>query len=82
MKEFTYSEARQQLAAVLDRARRERAVRIRRRDGQVFVLAPEKRHGSPLDVASLDLDISRNEIVSLVHEGRRDSLSPRRRTRR
>ena len=71
MKEFTYSEARQQLAALLDRARRDGAVRIRRRDGQVFVLSPDKRHGSPLDVGGIDLNLSRDEILSLVHEGRR-----------
>lgn len=71
MKEFTYSEARQQLAALLDRARRDGVVRIRRRDGQVFILTPETRKGSPLDVPGLDLDIERDEIVALVHEGRR-----------
>lgn len=72
MKEFTYSEARQQLAALLDRARRDGAVRIRRRDGQVFVLSPETRQGSPLDVPGLDLKLSDDEIVDLIHEGRRD----------
>jgi hypothetical protein len=56
VKESTYSEARQRLAALLDRARREGAVRIRRRDGQVFVLTPEKRRGSPLDVRGVDLE--------------------------
>ncbi len=71
MKEFTYSEARQQLAALLDRARRDGAVRIRRRDGQVFVLRPERSKGSPLDVPGLALEVSREEIVDLVKEGRR-----------
>ena len=71
MKEFTYSEARQQLAALLDRARRDGAVRIRRRDGQVFVLRPEQSKGSPLDVPGLKLELSRDEIVDLVREGRR-----------
>lgn len=71
MKEFTYSEARQQLAALLERARRDGAVRIRRRDGQVFVLKPDSRDGSPLDVPSLNLGLTRSEIVSAVHEGRR-----------
>jgi len=71
MKEFTYSEARQQLAALLDRARRDGAVRIRRRDGQVFVLRPERTSGSPLDVPGLKLTITRDELVELVHEGRR-----------
>jgi len=71
MKEFTYSEARQQLAALLDRARRDGAVRIRRRDGQVFVLRPERTSGSPLDVPGLKLTFTRDELVELVHEGRR-----------
>ncbi|MEO7520466.1 MAG: type II toxin-antitoxin system Phd/YefM family antitoxin [Gemmatimonas sp.] len=71
MKEFTYSEARQQLAALLDRARRDGAVRIRRRDGQVFVLRPESATESPLDVPGLRLALTRDDIVSLVHAGRR-----------
>ena len=71
MKEFTYSEARQQLAALLDRARRDGAVRIRRRDGQVFVLRPENASASPLNVPGLKLAFTRDDIVSLVHEGRR-----------
>ena len=71
MKEFTYSEARQKLAALLDRAGRDGAVRIRRRDGQVFVLRPEPSNGSPLDVPGLTLGVSRDDIVDLVREGRR-----------
>ena len=71
MKEFTYSEARQRLAALLDRARRDGAVRIRRRDGQVFVLRPETASASPLNVAGLKLALTRDDIVSFVHEGRR-----------
>jgi hypothetical protein len=71
MKEFTYSEARQRLAALLERARRDGAVRIRRRDGQVFVLRPEQSTGSPLDVPGLELALTREEIVGLVQDGRR-----------
>ena len=71
MKEFTYSEARQQFATLLDRARRDGAVRIRRRDGQVFVLSPEASQGSPLDVPGISLGLDRDEIVDLVKEGRR-----------
>ena len=71
MKEFTYSEARQRLAALLDRARRDGAVRIRRRDGQVFVLRPESATDSPLNVPGLKLAFTRDVVVSLVHEGRR-----------
>jgi hypothetical protein len=71
MKEYTYSEARQKLSAVLDEAKREGAVRIRRRDGQVFVLKSEFSGRSPLDVKGPDLGISREEIVEFIREGRR-----------
>ncbi len=71
MKEYTYSEARQKLSAVLDEAKREGAVRIRRRDGQVFVLKSERNVRSPLDVKGLDLHISRDEIIEFIREGRR-----------
>lgn len=71
MKEFTYSEARQNLAALLDYARREGAVRIRRRDGHVFVLKPDVRMASPLDVPGINLPLTTDDIVDLVHAGRR-----------
>ncbi len=50
MKEYTYSEARQKLSAVLDEAKREGAVRIRRRDGQVFVLKSEQEAAPVLQI--------------------------------
>jgi hypothetical protein len=71
MKEFTYSEARQRLAALLERARREGAVRIRRKDGQVFVLRPEPTAGSPLDVPAISARLNRTEILDAIREGRR-----------
>lgn len=71
MKEFTSSQARQQFAALLDLAGRDGAVRIRRRDGQVFVLSPDSKAGSPLDVPSIHLEITADEIVGLAREGRR-----------
>ncbi len=70
MKVYTYSEARQQLASVLDTAQRDGAVRIRRRDGRTFVLQLEAPTGSPLDVEGVDLGISTSDIVSLVRESR------------
>jgi hypothetical protein len=71
MKEYTYSEARQKLAAVLDEAKREGSVRIRRRDGQVFVLKSEYQARSPLDVKGVKLNISKDEIIEYIKEGRR-----------
>lgn len=71
MKEFTFAEARQRLASLLDRASRDGAVRIRRKDGQAFVLRPEPRSGSPLDVPAIRVRLSRDEILEAVREGRR-----------
>lgn len=71
MKVYTYSEARQSFAALLEQARREGAVRIRRRDGQTFILRPETPSGSPLDVEGVDLGLTADEIVGFVREGRR-----------
>ena len=70
MKVYTYSEARQQLASLLDAAQRDGAVRIRRKDGRSFILQPEISTASPLDVQGVSLGISTAEVVALVREGR------------
>jgi len=71
MNVYTYTEARQKLASLLDQAAREGEVRIKRKDGQVFVvkLQPEKK--SPLEVEGLDLGITTQEIVGFIAEGRK-----------
>lgn len=68
---YTYSEARQNLATVLENAAREGEVRVKRRDGQVFVIRRQVDRRSPLDVDGVDLQLSREEIVRSVREGRR-----------
>jgi hypothetical protein len=50
MQVYTYSEARQKLAFVLEQAESTGKVLIRRRDGRTFALVPEKTLSSPLDV--------------------------------
>ena len=70
MKEYTYSEARQNLVSVLDAARKDGAVRIRRRNGQSFILTPESPYSFPPKFKSLDLGLTNDEIVSIVREGR------------
>lgn len=67
---YTYSEARQNLATLLDRAAEEGEVRIRRKDGRIFVIKPLSRPTSPLEVPSVDLEISTDEIVRIIREGR------------
>jgi len=68
---YTYTEARQNLAALLEQAVREGEVKVRRKDGQTFVIRSEKRAGSPLDVEGIDLSITTAEIVQFIQEGRR-----------
>jgi len=73
---FTFSEARQKFAAILERARREGAVRVKRRDGQVFIIQPDRSSHSPLDVAGIDTNLSTEEIVDMIREMRqRESAS-------
>jgi hypothetical protein len=76
MKVYTYSEARQQLASLLDRARQDGVVRIRRRDGSAFLVQPDVSRRSPLDVPAARLDLGRDEIVRLVREGRERAPVP------
>lgn len=71
MEVYTYSEARRNLATLLDKALAEGEVLITRRDGQVFVVKPQRRQGSPLDVPGMDLGLSAEEIVNAIREGRR-----------
>jgi prevent-host-death family protein len=73
MKVYTYSEARQKLSDVLDRAKVEGEVRIKRRDGGEFVVRPAQRRGPPLDVEGVDTDVTAEEIVDAVRELRERS---------
>lgn len=71
MKTYTYSEARQNLAALLEEASRTGEVRIRRRDGRSFAVRPAKPRRSPLDVDGIATSLSGDEIVSVIREMRR-----------
>jgi len=71
MKLYTYSEARQKLASVLEQAVEEGEVKIKRKDGQTFVIRPERRVTSPLDVEGIDLGITSADIVRFIREGRK-----------
>jgi antitoxin Phd len=70
MQVYTYSEARQKLAEVLEQAESTGKVLIRRKDGRTFALVPERILSSPLDVPSVKTDISTQEIVDIIREGR------------
>lgn len=72
MKVYTYSQARKKLAKLLDEARLEGQVQIKRRDGQTFIIKPIKEETSPLDVAGVDTGIKLKELNEAVRESRRD----------
>jgi hypothetical protein len=71
MKIYTYSEARRNLATLLEEAGRKGEVRIRRRDGKSFVVRPEQPSRSPFDVKGVDVGLKREQIVSAIHDSRR-----------
>ena len=70
MRVYTYSEARQNLASLLEQADQEGEVRIKRKDGQIYVIKPQPRTASPLDIEGVDIDVDTAEIVALIREGR------------
>jgi antitoxin (DNA-binding transcriptional repressor) of toxin-antitoxin stability system len=71
MKTYTYSEARENFATVLEETERDGAVEIRRRDGAVFRLSPApKSSSSPLDVPGVKLSVKTQDLVAAVREGR------------
>jgi PHD/YefM family antitoxin component YafN of YafNO toxin-antitoxin module len=70
MEVYTYSEARQNLATLLDQAESSGKVIIRRKDGRSYALIPETLSTSPLDVPSIQSTLSSQEIVEIIREGR------------
>ena len=67
---YTYSEARQNFASILEQARQVGQVLVRRKDGTIFVIKPVEKNDSPFDVPGIDLNLSRDEIVDLLREVR------------
>ncbi len=70
MRIYTFSEARQKLASLLDRVRTEGEVRIRRKDGSVFAVRQVTGKKSPLEVKGVQSSLTADEIVEFVREGR------------
>ena len=66
----TYTETQENLSVLLERALDEGEVRIKRTNGQVFILKPEIAKRSALDIIGIDLGVTTKEIVEFVREGR------------
>ncbi len=75
MREYSFTEARQHFASILDEAKREGVVCIKKRDGESFYIKPAESKKSPLDIKGVDLGIAASEIVDVVREGRERKYS-------
>ena len=73
MRQFNFTEARNNFASVLEMAKQEGVICISKRDGESFYITPVKPKRSPLDIEGVNLGLSAAEIVSLVAEGRERS---------
>jgi prevent-host-death family protein len=69
MKVYTYSEARQRLADVLNIARNEEVV-IKRRGGETFSIVFLKSKKSPFDVPGIKTKATTKDIIAAVRESR------------
>jgi hypothetical protein len=70
MKVYTYSDARQKFSTVLESAQREGKVLVRRRDGRLFSIRPEKESESPFNVAGIKTKVETLEIIDILREER------------
>lgn len=69
MKVYSYSEARQKLAQLLDEAQNEEVL-IKRKDGTVFSLKSTRAKQSPFDVKGIKSGVSTKNILDAVRESR------------
>jgi len=70
MNTYTYSEARQKLSMLLDRAKKEGKVIIKRKDGATFEVKAITENKSPLDVKGIKPDIKADEIINYIEDSR------------
>lgn len=69
MKVYSYSEARQKLAELLDQAQSEEVL-IKRKDGTVFSVKSKRERKSPFDVKGIKSKVTKKNIVDAVRESR------------
>ena len=71
MKIYTYSEAREKLANILEESKTEEVV-IRRRKGDMYTIVPQsaRPRRSPFDIPGLGKGVTKQEIVEAIRESR------------
>jgi len=70
MNTYTYSEARQKLSMLLNKAKKEGKVIIKRKDGTTFEIKAVKENKSPLDVKGIKLSLKTDEIINYIEDSR------------
>lgn len=70
MKRYTYSQARQHLAELLDIARTEEVL-ITRRDGETFAVSRKGSQDSPFDIPAIKSKAKTTDILAAVRGSRR-----------
>ncbi len=71
MSTYTYSTVRQKLSAILDEAKSTHSVFIKRQNGDLFQITSVPRKKSPLDVPSIQTQITTTDILSAIHTSRK-----------
>jgi len=69
MKVYTYSEARQRFADILNTAKNEEVI-IKRRGGETFSINFKKSKKSPFDVPGIQTKATTKDILASVRESR------------
>jgi len=69
MKVYTYSEARQRFADILNTAKNEEVI-IKRRGGETFSIIFKKSKKSPFDVPGIQTKATTKDILAAVRETR------------
>ena len=72
MEAYTYSNARQNLSQLLDKAAKQGQVKITRRDGTSFVIRPETKRKSPLEVKGVHVKgLTLSDILHSIKDSRK-----------
>jgi prevent-host-death family protein len=69
MKVYTYSEARQRFAEVLNIARKEEVI-IKRRGGETFAIVFKKTPKSPFDIHGIKTKATTKDILEAIKDSR------------
>ncbi|EIJ37020.1 type II toxin-antitoxin system Phd/YefM family antitoxin [Thiothrix nivea] len=70
MRQYNFTEARKNFASILETAKQEGIICIYKRNGEAYYLTPAKIKKSPLDVDGINLNLTSDQIVSIVRESR------------